>query len=55
MSSDESGGQCGEGRRRSDDQFTAARLRLRARAAFALYLFAGLAVGGALIIDSCAA
>jgi hypothetical protein len=53
MSNDESGGQCGEGRRRSDDQLTTAQLRLRARAGLALYLFAGLAVGGALIIEGC--
>jgi hypothetical protein len=35
------------------DQLTNAELRLRARAGLALYLFAGLAVGGALIVGSC--
>jgi hypothetical protein len=55
MSNGESGGHSGDGRRRNDDQLTTAQLRLRARTGLALYLFAGLAVGGALIIDSCVA
>jgi hypothetical protein len=42
-----------ESRMTSDDQLTNAELRLRGRAGLALYLFAGLAVSGALIIDSC--
>jgi hypothetical protein len=51
MSNGEPGGQSGP--RRSDDQLTRAQTRLRARTGLALYVFAGLAVGGALIIDSC--
>jgi hypothetical protein len=53
MSDVEPGRRSPDGGSTDDGQLTDAEVRLRARAGLALYVFAGLAVGGALIIDNC--